>query len=289
MNSMLSLKMYIDASITKKVNDRFYVKLSKDLAINYDNGLYNSFTDHINKCISIIDKLGIKYPCNGNPIYYIYIIPLDKTELLNIPKEFSRKKGGGKPVSSFELDGFNSAYGITEDIAEKTDFSFYNTINSVHELTHLVASMFFSKDRFISEGIAEAVPFYVLDMEEEYLEHKDIITSLEEKDILSVKELIMECKNNEFGSKSVNYRQACSFRYSYISSYILCASIIDRIKDKYSINKKEALQKLFEFLRSSKCYQEFLIYEIASFIDVDAKELLEGKKIQLEFINKLKG
>ena len=218
MNNLLSLKMYIDASITKKVNDRFYVKLSKELAINYDNGLYNSFIEHINKCISIIDNLNIKYPCNGNPVYYIYIIPLDKTELLNIPKEFSNKKGGGKPVSSFELDGFNRAYGVTEDIASRINFTIYNTINTVHELTHLVASMFFSKDRYIGEGIAEAVPFYVLDMENEYVEHKEMVASLEGKDILSAKELIMECRNNEFGVKSVNQKTSCSFRYSYISS-----------------------------------------------------------------------
>ena len=154
----------------------------------------------------------------------------------------------------------------------------FSEANTIHELIHLVASMFFSKDRYLNEGIAEAVSLYVLDYENKWEEHKECMKQLKEEDIVTVKELIAENKNNTYGDKGIEGKKACSFRYSYISSYLICGYLLSKIK----------VQELFELLRSSKEWSEYLAYEIAYSLDLDPKEFLEGKKYQLEYLDIIK-
>ena len=279
MNNYLELKEYIDNSVTKTFNNRLKVRLSEELSKKYDNGDYDEYLTHVSKCIEIIDSLDIIYPALAKPTFYIYIVPLEKSNLLNIPKNFDNNKGSAKPVSSFDIDGYNSAYGVTENIALRKEFNIYHESSTIHELIHLVASMFFNKDRYINEGIAEAVPLYILGYENKWIEHKNMISNIEKEDILTVKELIEQNKSNTYGDKGIDGTSICSYRYSYISSYLICAYILDKIR---------SVQTLFELLRSSKSWNEYLAYEIANTLDLDVKEFIEGKRYQLEYLNKLK-
>jgi hypothetical protein len=124
-----------------------------------------------------INHLCLQYPANANPIFYVYLVPdEDFIDLLQYPHK--TRRGGGKPVSSYDINGFNSAYGLSQNMFENTydeEPSISRTVNDIHELTHLVHSQFFNKNRFISEGFAETLPLYSMDYERKFDEHRSIL------------------------------------------------------------------------------------------------------------------
>lgn len=87
------------------------------------------------------------YPANANPIFYVYIVPDNNfQELLNFPLN-RNTKGGGRPVTCFDLDGFSTAYGISNNLLENRGKSSLMTKeNNIHEFAHLVHGIFFEKD-----------------------------------------------------------------------------------------------------------------------------------------------
>ena len=280
------LKEYVLNSEDRTINDKLSIKMDKDLAKEFDEGKFNNFIELLNKSIRLIDTLNIRYPGNANPRYYVYIVPLEKQELLNVPKNFNTGTGGGKPVKGFELDGFNSAYAVTDNLCRRDKHSLSN---NVHELTHLITGMFLGNvDRYISEGLSEAVPFYVLGFEDYNDNHRNMILNLKEEDIRTVKELIEEEKNQTYGDTSINDNKSCSYRHSYISSYLFIASILDYIKEKYQLDEKLSLQVFYKICKRAVFRGENMVYEMADELGLDAKELLESKKIQIDYINKLK-
>jgi hypothetical protein len=97
--------------------------------------------------------------------------------------------------------------------------------------------------------------------------------------IFSVKELLNMEKNNTFGGKAILPNKSCSFDLAYISSYLFVRGCIETITFKFSINKIEATQKLLEIIRSSKCTNEWLVFDLANALDIPQDELLNKKEI----------
>ena len=113
------LREYISKSELRVFSEKIKVRLSKELAEKYDNGSYNNYLSNMQKCLDMIDTLNIQYPGNAHPVLYVYIVPDNSySELLRIPKIFDKGAGGGKPVPCYDLDGFNSAYGLSQNILE---------------------------------------------------------------------------------------------------------------------------------------------------------------------------
>lgn len=71
------MREYIKNSELRIFNDRIKVRLSKELAIKYDNGCYYIYLNNMYKCFQMIDRLNIKFPGNAHPILYVYIVPDD--------------------------------------------------------------------------------------------------------------------------------------------------------------------------------------------------------------------
>ncbi len=69
------MKKYIKNSELRVFNSEIKVRLSKELAIKYDNGSYNAYLNNMSKCLEMISTLGIKYPANAHPTLYVYIVP----------------------------------------------------------------------------------------------------------------------------------------------------------------------------------------------------------------------
>ena len=285
MNNSVLLKNYLDDSVLISFNDKLKIRLSKELEEKYNKGLYDAYINNFSNCIEIVDTLNLRYPCGAKPIYYLCIFPLDKGYLLDIPKPFDTKNGGGKPIKAHDLDSFNSAFGVTENQCLRTEYPDFSRQNTIHELIHLVSSMFFSKDRYINEGVAEAVTYYCFDYEDVFTNHRERLVEINEDDLYTVKELL---EQKEFGLKGIEGTNLCTYRYSYISSYLFMASILDHIKDKYNIDKKETAQILFEALRNTQNYNRWLVDDLADLIDEDSEEMYSTKKLQLEYLNKLK-
>jgi len=285
------LREYIKNSELRIFSDKLRVRLSKELAEKYDNGAYNNYLNNMEKYYNMLNSLNIKYPSNANPILYIYIVPDNNFEdMLQIPKTFSGNKGGGKPVGSYDLDGFRTAYGVSQNCCENSPQNVTNISrieNEIHELCHLIHGMFFSKNSIINEGIAEAIPLYIMGIEDEYNEHREALLNIDESQIYSAREILIQERNKEFGKDALLPNKSCSFRLSYISSYLFVRGCLETIGEKFGLNKIESLQFFFEMIMQSSCYQDYLIYDIADTLDIDRDELLSEKTLQMKVINNL--
>ena len=142
-------------------------------------------------------------------------------------------------------------------------------------------------NQVFGEGFAETIPLYGLDLEKNFDKHKDLLRNLKEEDIRTAKELIEESRNGNFGEKVYVEKSTCSFRESYISSYLLVRGIIETIKDNTNCSKEEAIQIFLEFIKSSPNNNEYLVADVADFIGVPIDMLLNGKDLQISTINKI--
>ena len=285
------LKEYIKNTELRVYKDTINIRLNSDLAKKYDNGVYNNYLEHMYKCYLDILSLNIMLPSNAKPKLYFYIVPDENySELLGTPKKYDNGKGSGKPVICYDLDGYKCAYGISTGLCEKfpSSPSVMREENSVHELAHLIQIQFYTKNAIISEGLAEAIPLYVMDYESVFEEHRDIVSNLSESEIYSPREIINSERDDSFGITSSFKGKSCSFRYSYISSYLFVRGCLEKIVRDNNCSKKDALQYFLNLLYQSNYSHEWIIYHIADNIGVDKDDLLDSKEIQLEAINSIK-
>ena len=248
-----SLREYIESSELRIFSKEIKVRLSKELALKYDRGCYNNYLENIQMCLNMINTLEIKYPGNANPVLYIYIVPDDNySKLLKIPSTFDKGKGEGKPVFCYDLDGFNSAYGLSQNMLENKldkDKNISRIENKIHELSHIIHSQFFLTNQTICEGFAEALPLFALGLEESFTEYRETIKKLSEDQILSAQELLNSEENGSFGGEILIQNRSCSFRTSYISSYLLVRGCMEAIISKYNFSKTQAVQYFLEIVK----------------------------------------
>ncbi len=264
--------------------------MPKEYLEKYKQGIYNNALKHWNECIEEIRSLEIKYPSNAQPIFYIYIVPNDAiVELLDFPKKLGTKSGG-KPVLAYDLDSYSSAYGTSSNLMENiNNFSVSRKAIHIHELAHLVQGMFFSKNQFLEEGFAETLAFYILGYEKIFEEHRHLLESLDEEQILTVKELIKLGNEHKFHPQRLIPNSSCSFEITYISSYLFVRGLIEKIEEKYRIDKFTAMQTFLEMIRTVKCFDEWLVFDIASFLDLPKEMLLYRKEIQMCTLLRIEG
>ncbi len=284
-----NLREYIMDSELRNFSDNIRVRLSKELAKKYDANLFDKALLNLQKCFNMINNLNIKYPANSKPILYIYIVPDENyADLLNMPINFDNGKGGGKPVKCYDLDGFNDAYGVSQNLLENEDLNISQIENKIHELSHIVHSQFFAKNQMICEGFAEALPLYILDFEDKFEDHKNALIELDESEIFSAKQLIDSEKDGTFGISEIMSTKSCSFRSSYISSYLFVRGCIETIEEKYNCSKVEALQRFMEIVKQSACFDEWLIFDIANAMGISPDILLNGKDMQFKALYSIK-
>lgn len=285
------LKEYIKNTELRVYKDTINIRLNSDLAKKYDNGIYNNYLEHMYEYYQNILSLNILLPSNAKPKLYFYIVPDENySELLGTPKKYDSGKGSGKPVICYDLDGYKCAYGISTGLCEKfpSSPSIMREENSVHELAHLIQIQFYTRNAIISEGLAEAIPLYVMDYESIFEEHNDIVSNLSESEVYSPKEILDSERDDSFGITSSFKGKSCSFRYSYISSYLFVRGCLEKIVNDNNCSKKDALQYFLNLLYQSNYSHEWIIYHIADNIGVDKDDLLDSKEIQLEAINSIK-
>lgn len=275
-----ALREYIDKSELRIISNDFHVRMSKKLAKNFDAGLYNSMLIEHKKCIREIKSLNIKYPANAKPVFYMYIVPDDRfIELLDFP--YKNAKGGGRPVASYDMDGFNSAYGTSQNsLLDDGKISVERHVNRVHEYAHLVQHKFGFCPQIFGEGFAELVPWYVLEYEKKVPEHFKAMSALNK--IYTANELL---ESVAFSDKVTG--KTCSFQPSYISSYLLSRAIAERIRIKYKLSRKQAIQKLLELYGFTKYSKQWFILELAEIIGMDAKKLLDSTEYQIKMLKQI--
>lgn len=288
------LREYIYNSELRVFSNKIKVKLSSELAKKYDKGVYTNYLIRLQKELEMLEQLQIKYPASANPILYLYIVPDDDfIKLLKIPSLFAKgKNGGGKPVTCYDLDGFNLAFGLSQNCLENKDVNnkeIDRLENEIHELSHIIFGQFMAGNQVISEGVAEALPLFGLDLEDEFLSHQEVLVSLDKSKIYSMKELLKKSRERTYGDDPILPGKSCSFRLSYLSSYLFVRGIMETISEKYNISKKDSIQYFLEILKtcSSRCSNEFLIYDIANALELPEEKLLMEKWMQEKAIHSI--
>lgn len=281
------LRKYILDSELRIVDNNFRVRLSHSLAKNYDAGDYDDAINLYANYIKRIKDLNIKYPGNANPIFYLYLVPDENfIELLDYSYDTS---SGGKPVLSYDLDGFNYAYGESQNLCYRIlKPTMLLEASTIHEFAHLVHSQFFRKTMFLCEGFADTLTFYILDCEAKLIEHRNTIKNMKKSQVLSAKQLLdMEEEGTFYGGATLLPNKSCSFDLTYISSYLFVRGYISTIEEKLNLNKIEAMQRFLEIVRNSRCVSEWLIFELADALEVSRDELLYGRDMQFRVLDEL--
>ena len=287
--SVKELKNYIEKSESVIYSDSLHIRLSKELLEKYNQGLYSKALNQLQMHINQINALGIKYSAQAEPIFYIYIVPDNNfAKLLTFPLTRS-SKGGGRPVTSYDLDGFYTAFGLSNNMLEnRKEANIMQEENNVHELSHIVYSMFANGDRFLNEGFAEALPLYTMDYENIFDEHREMIKTLTEDQILTAEQLIDLAINKNFNTGVVIPDKSCSFDVSYVSSYLFVRGCLETISDKFNLDKMQTTQKFLEIVMqsNSRYINQWLVYDIANAIGIPQEELFSEKEMQLKVIEK---
>ncbi len=275
-----ALREYIDKSELRIISNDFCARMSKKLAKSFDNGLYDVVLVEHKKCIRELKSLHIKYPANAKPKFYMYIVPDDDfIELLNYP--YKDRKGGGKPVASYDLDGFNSAYGTSQNLLlDNVKPNITKHVNNIHEYAHLMQHMFCFGGQMLGEGFAELIPWYALEYEKCVPEH--FATMKSQNKIYTANELI---ESVDFRDKVVG--KICSFQPSYMSAYLWVRAVVDHIRVKYRLSRKQAVQKFLEMCAFTKYSKQWFVAELADIVGMDAEKLLNSTEYQIKMLKQI--
>lgn len=276
-----ALREYISNSEMRVIVDGvFNARMSADIAKKFDSGEYDFAINEQKNCIKELQSLNIKYPANAKPVFYMYIVPDDNfVELLKYPH--NNRKGGGKPVASYDLDGFNSAYGASQNTLTFTKaISIDKHVNNIHEYAHLIQGEFAMPSQFFCEGFAELVPWYALQYESRVPEHFAMMKSL--KKIYSANDLI-----NSGNFLDVVENKTCSFQPSYISAYLWSRAVTEQIRKKFNLSREQTIQKLLEFYAFTGRRNQFFVIELAHLIGMDPDKLLNSTEYQMEMLKQI--
>lgn len=283
-----ALKNYLENTLLIKVNDFFAVKISTQLkdSLSY---IFDEAINAMGKIALNLANLNIKYPNLKNPKFYAYIVPNENfKEYLDFPEQFN-VKGGGKPVECFEEDGFNCAYGMSVNMLQGfVNPPMHRHINHIHEFAHLIQSEFFM-NRILGEGFADAFCFYTLGFEDKFLPFNQTICQLKNDDIFSVKQLMEFQKNGSFDFKrGTSQYNMCSFRLSYISSYLFVRACLEKIEKIYKCNRFQATQKFLDIMFEIKSFGFNMFCELSDKLGFDKDILINTNQEQLKIIEKIK-
>ena len=267
-----------------------HIRLSKNLLAKYKAGVYKNYINDILNNIKHINGLGLKYPANAKPVFYLYIVPDDNfKELLGYPLSRAASITGSKPVTCYDLDGFNTALGMSSNYLEnRGSINIMATVGNIHELAHLVHNMFFrAGEWFLAEGFAEALPLYVMDYENKFDKHREALKSLSKNQLLSAQQLMGFRTKDSFNGRPIIPNGYSGYDQSYISSYLFVRGCLEMIADKFKLNRAQATQKLLEIIKFAGYGKQWLVMYLADQIGVSQKDLLEGTDMQFDVIKQL--
>lgn len=283
------LKKYLETTVLIEINPSLKIRLGRNMLENFKRGSYTTKIEAFAKIMREVDALGIRYPNGEQPCMYIYLVPNeDFATYLNYPESLRDRKGGGKPVPSFESDGFKTAYGASENVFfEASEPNIMEYLNHAHEIGHLIHSMFWSKDEFICEGFAEAIILYTMEYEEIFGMHIEALDRLTEKDIFTTRELMNLSDRDDFHMKPIVPNASCSFELPYISSYLFVRGCIEHIVKTEGIDKIAATQRFLEVVGQTEYYGESLLEHLSKHLNIPYEELLDGHALQMRTLQRI--
>lgn len=276
------LREYIDKSEKRVVIDGvFYARMSPEIAKNFDAGVYDFMLQEHKKCITELQAMNIKYFAGAKPVFYIYIVPDENfIELLSFP--YKERKSGGRPVAAYDFDSFNSAYGTSQNLLTITDHvGSMKHVNLIHEYAHLIEQQFGFREQMFGEGVAETIPWYILEYEKFVPLHVQCLLAMEK--IYTANELLTSVSFTDTVPE-----KTCSFQLSYMSSYLWIRAVVEYIESKFQLSRFNAVQKFLELCGMSRYGKQWFVIELANIIGMDAEKLLSSTEYQRTVLEKIK-
>ena len=272
-----ALADYIEKSETRIADTNVCICMSPGLAEKYDDGVYDfAVSEHVD-CIRELVALNLM-PDN-NKKFYIYLVPDDEfIKLLEFP--YKNDKKGGLPVRCFHRDGLRWAFGSSQNLFVSDNISQDKHINLLHEYSHLIENEFGLRHLLFNEGFADLIPWYVLGYEDKSTTHIEAVLSTNiytAGDILMTKDIFNDVVPDHI----------CSFQRSYISSYVFVRTLIEKMQQKYNLDKIGAVTLWLDWMKESKFDKTFLVIELARKLGMDVEKLLETTEYQKEVLKKM--
>ena len=118
---------------------------------------------------------------------------------------------------------FEQGFSETPNVEQK--------ISLIHELSHIIHSSYFEKMGCLGEGFAEAIPHYLMDLQNK--KHTDTIKNL---NIETLPILGFLNKNGMF-SNPEDKKLRAQYRTSYLSVYLWMLTYIKRIEKEHNFDK----------------------------------------------------
>ncbi len=173
------------------------------------------------------------------------------------------------------------------------DQPIWKHVVETHELAHVLHGAYFNLElSWLCEGIAEMVPFYLMDMEKEEPIHHLAILNLEQQDMPT----LAFVKDFSCFGLGRNKNQLSQDLKTYQSMYLWMMGCIKRVEKKYTRDDEHPtgdkfkafsliLEKFGEIAQLSDFNEKMnRLAEFVSTIDdnVSSEDLLRGRKLQLE-------
>lgn len=273
-----ALQDYIKNSELRIADENLCIRMSPDLAQKYDAGVYDAaVAEHVG-CVR--ELMALDLLPDKSKKFYIYLIPDGENvpSLLNFP--YKDAKRGGCPVTCFDKDGLKRAYGVSES-------TFYKACNvrghvmKLHEFVHLVQTEYKEKHQLISEGIAELVPWYLLDYDNQDIKGHVKVCSITDiyaaTNLLGIKDVFLDRASNS----------TASFQKSYISAYVFMRTVVEKMEAKYSLDKVRAVKLLLQWIAETKLNSGLLVMDFATRLGLNAEKLLYTTEYQKEVLQKM--
>ncbi len=259
---------FLQDSEVRIVNDNLHFRMLPAVAKNYDHGMYDAAVDMWVDLVAEISRIGIRSPDKKKKVFYIYFVPDDFYSHMS-----GYENTLGKPEVGADADGFVYALCYLQQVllpGTQTDkLNLFNRVTKLHELSHLVHSVFGKNPFWFGEGVAEIVPWYLLGYE------KRIPTHLKWMRALPQIYTLEDFSNGQGFSREKVEKKISSYRTGYVSMYLITRAIVSGIAKKLKISPVAAVQKFLDLWHNAGAISGHEFTELcANIAGMDAHRLI---------------
>lgn len=277
---MREIKWHGKDFVVQDISDNFKIAIPNEFIAQFEKSKNLNFIEIFSPYIDRISKLPIY---KTSPVFSLFVLQKGKEFRTLTNCYFDHGMCGSYPSldpnyplslvvdNEWFFKGFTAKPSIERDIG------------MLHELSHIVHSSYFMKLGMIMEGVAEVIPFYIMNLEHD--KHMDTIFALRDENIPTLDYLN---KNGMF-SLPEDQDTRTQYRKSYLSAYLWMRGYLKRVEQIYQNCKMDALKRtLNEFERINDLFPSKKALNVAKFINSDEKTLYHSLTLQHEAIQDIR-
>ena len=253
--------------------------LNKEVAKAYEEENKGvNFIKHINQLAQQIDSLPLQHE---PPLRFTFIVVKNGEEYsraVNLPIE--------EGICEVKTD-IDTAYPLSLCVDRNwfqqgfgRSLSFPLKVGLIHEMGHVVHGGYFHNLGQISEGFAELLPHYLMDMEQKNQKHRQAIMQMSEKELQTMDFMN---KKGMFAQDEIDGTSTQQHK-SYMSAYLWMLGYIKRVEQQHNMDKFAATQWILKrFSQIDKWHDEKQKETaVSALIELPVQEVYQGLTLQQE-------